>query len=96
MRYTEADGDIFALRIETKGEFLEPERHVITDEDFIGSSVQINYLVHADQLKRENHIGEIIVRSPYQELTYHVLASRGARIHIDVTQRRKKAQNLHL
>ena len=66
------------LEIETKGEFLEPERHVITDEDFIGSSVQINYLVRADQLKRENHIGEIIVRSPYQELTYHVLASRGS------------------
>lgn len=78
------------LEIETKGEFLEPERHVITDEDFIGSSVQINYLVHADQLKRENHIGEIIVRSPYQELTYHVLASRGARIHIDVHREEKR------
>ena len=78
------------LEIETKGEFLEPERHVITDEDFIGSSVQINYLVRADQLKRENHIGEIIVRSPYQELTYHVLASRGARIHIDVHREEKR------
>ena len=63
---------------------------MITDEDFIGSSVQINYLVHADQLKRENHIGEIIVRSPYQELTYHVLASRGARIHIDVHREEKR------
>lgn len=84
------------LEIETKGEFLEPERHVITDEDFIGSSVQINYLVRADQLKRENHIGEIIVRSPYRELTYHVLASRGARIHIDVHREEKKGTNLHL
>ena len=90
MRYTEARWGHLRLEIETKGEFLEPERHVITDEDFIGSSVQINYLVHADQLKRENHIGEIIVRSPYQELTYHVLASRGARIHIDVHREEKR------
>ena len=53
MRYTEADGDIFALRSRQRGSSSEPERHVITDEDFIGSSVQINYLVHADQLKKE-------------------------------------------
>ena len=78
------------LEIETKGEFLEPERHVITDEDFIGSSVQISYLIHADKLKKENHTGEIIVRSPYQELKYHVLASGGSRIHIDMQRQEKK------
>ena len=78
------------LEIETRGEFLESERHVITDEDFIGSSVQIRYLVHADKLKKDNYIGEIIVRSPYQELKYHVLASKASRIHIDVHREEKK------
>ena len=78
------------LEIETRGEFLEPQRHVVTDEDFIGSSVQIDYLVHADKLEKENHIGEVIVRSPYQELRYHVLASRSSRIHIDVNREEKR------
>ena len=78
------------LEIEVKGEFLEPERHVITDEEFIGSSVQISYLVHADKLKKDNHMGEIIVRSPYQELEYHVVASQGSRIHIDVHREEKR------
>lgn len=78
------------LEIETKGEFLETERRVITDEDFIGSTVQINYLLHADKLQKENHVGEIIVKSPYQQLKYHVLASKGARIHIDVHREEKR------
>lgn len=78
------------LEIEARGEFLEPERHVLTDEDFIGSSVQINYLVHAEKLQKDNHIGTIIVKSPYQKLEYHVLASKGARIHIDVHREEKR------
>ena len=45
------------LDIEAKGEFLEPERRVITEDDFIGSTCQIDYLVHADRLKGGNQYG---------------------------------------
>ena len=78
------------LDIEAKGEFLEPERRVITEDDFIGSTCQIDYLVHADRLKDGNQYGEIIVRSPYQELVYHVLASRGPRVRIDIRVEEKR------
>ena len=64
------------LDIESKGGFLEPERKIVTDEEFIGSCLKLNYVIHADQLKSGNQIGEIVVRSPYQELRYQVTASK--------------------
>lgn len=81
------------LEIESTADFLEPERHVITEEDFIGSSCRINYVVRTEKLKKGNQLGEIIVKSPYQELVYHVTASRGARIRIDLNteEKRRKA-----
>lgn len=81
------------LEIESTAEFLEPERHVITQEEFIGSSCRINYIVHTDKIQKGNQIGEIIVRSPYQELVYHVTASRGARIRVDlnIEEKRRRA-----
>ena len=86
-------GGHLRLQIESTADFLEPERHVITEEDFIGSSCRINYVVRTEKLKKGNQLGEIIVKSPYQELVYHVTASRGARIRIDLNteEKRRKA-----
>ena len=78
------------LDIESKGGFLEPERKVVTDEEFIGSCLKLNYVIHADQLKSGNQIGEIIVRSPYQELRYQVTASKSPQIRIDIRREEKK------
>ena len=33
--------------------------------------------MHKEKLGKGNQYGEIIVRTPYQKLVYHVLASRG-------------------
>ena len=73
-----------------QGGFLEPERKVVTDEEFIGSCLKLNYVIHADQLKSGNQIGEIIVRSPYQELRYQVTASKSPQIRIDIRREEKK------
>ena len=78
------------LDIESKGGFLEPERKIVTDEEFIGSCLKLNYVIHADQLKSGNQIGEIVVRSPYQELRYQVTASKSPQIRIDIHREEKK------
>ena len=57
------------LDVETKGDFLEVSRHVVTDEDFIGSYYQVEYVIHKERLKKGRQFGEIIVKSPYQQLT---------------------------
>lgn len=74
------------LDIEARGSFLEIERHVITDEDFIGSSYRVEYLIHREKLGDGNQFGQIIIKSPYQELVYPVLASKGAKPSVDISK----------
>ena len=63
------------LDVETRGDFLEVSRHVVTDEDFIGSYYQVEYVIHKESLKKGRQFGEIIIKSPYQQLTYQIIAS---------------------
>ncbi len=78
------------LDVEARGEFLEIARRVITDEDFIGSSYRMAYVIRRDKLGKGNQFGEIVVRSPYQELKYSVMASTGSEIQVSVSGGEKK------
>ena len=77
------------LDVETRGAFLEVERRVVTQEEFIGSTCRIEYVIHAEKLGEGNQIGQIIVKSPYQKLVYHVTASKSSQIRADVRSREK-------
>ena len=48
---------------------------MVTDEDFIGSYYQVEYVIHKEKLKKGCQFGEIIVKSPYQQLVYQITAS---------------------
>lgn len=78
------------LDVETRGDFLEVPRRVVTDEDFIGTSYRVAYIIRRDRLGRGNQFGEILVRSPYQELKYSVIVSSGSRIQVSVSGEEKK------
>lgn len=41
------------LEVEAKGDFLEVSRHVVTDEDFIGSYYQVEYVIRKEKLKKD-------------------------------------------
>ncbi len=72
------------LDVEARGDFLELSRRVVTDEDFIGSTYQVSYIVRREALNMGNRFGEIRVRSPYQELVFSVMASAGAKVSFGV------------
>ena len=78
------------LDVEATGEFLEPERKVYTEEDFIGSSLRINYVIHTDRLKKGTQLGEILVKTPYEVLVYQVRASKGPKIPLDIKKEEKR------
>ena len=59
--------------IEVNGDFLEVSKHVVTEDDFIGSACEVNYVIHRERMGRGNQYGEIIVRTPYQKLIFGVL-----------------------
>ena len=50
--------------IEVNGDFLETGKHVVTEEDFIGSTCEVEYVIHKEKLGKGNQYGEIIVRTP--------------------------------
>lgn len=64
----------------------------MTDEDFIGSYYQMEYVIHKDVLPKGRQFGEIVVRSPYQELTYRITASREPKVQlkVDVHEKQQK------
>lgn len=78
------------LEIEARGDFLEVPKYVVTDEDFIGSYYQAEYVIHKEQLTKGRQFGEIIVRSPYQELVYQITASKGSKIQLKVDLHEKQ------
>lgn len=61
--------------VEVCGDFLEAEKHVITSEDFIGSTYRLEYIVRREKLGAGRHYGRIILRSVYQTLEYEIEAS---------------------
>ena len=65
------------LDIEAVGDFIELPRQVLTDEDFIGSKFDVPYILLKDKLGKGSRYGRIIVRSPYEEKSFRVVASRG-------------------
>ena len=70
------------LEVEAKGDFLEVSRHVVTDEDFIGSYYQVEYVISKEKLKKGRQFGEITVKSPYQQLTYQITASMESKVQL--------------
>ena len=72
------------LEIEAYGDFLEIPKKVVTDEDFIGSYYEVDYLISCDKLGAGNQFGKIVVKSPYQQLTYEILVSRTPEVEINV------------
>ena len=80
------------LDVEAVGEFLEVPRKVVTDEDFIGSHYEVEYLVHKEKLRQGNQFGKIIVKSPYQEITYTVVASTSGKLDVDIRLTREKSK----
>ncbi len=78
------------LDVEIRGAFLEVERRVVTEEEFIGSSYRVEYVLHKELLGDGNQFGQIILRSPYQELVYPVIASKGMKPSINIGAMEKK------
>lgn len=72
------------LDIETRGAFLEVPKKVVTDDDFIGSHYEVEYLIRKEKLGEGNQFGQIVVKSPYQELVYQVLATKSPRVEVNV------------
>lgn len=84
------------LLVETEGDFLEETKKIITEEDFIGSTYGVEYLIRPEKLGHGRHYGRILIKSPYEILVYEVLASRESEAQVNIRIQEKKQKFLLL
>ena len=78
LRITRSGWGHLRLEIEAAGDFISLEKRVLTDEDFIGSTCILNFVIHAGRLGNGNNFGRISISSPYEKKETAVIASRRA------------------
>ncbi len=99
LRITRSGWGCLRLEADAEGDFITLEKHVITDEDFIGSACTLNYVIRADKIGNGRHFGRIRIRTPYDTLYFEVEASRkssasfgngGGTIDFRMTERKRR------
>ncbi len=66
------------LEVECQGDFLEVPRRTITQEDFIGSTYALEYIIRQEVLGQGRHQGQILVKGPYETLRFTVTATKNS------------------
>ena len=91
LRLTKNTWGCLSLHVEVEGDFLEVPKKHITEEDFVGSVCDLDYVVHAEKVNGTRRYGRITLRSAYQTLVFKVTASRGGEVRIDLKTAAKKS-----
>ncbi len=60
------------IKIKAEGRFLKIMRPEITTEDFVGNTLEVEYLVRPEYLHGGRNYGAIQFITPYEELTYEI------------------------
>jgi hypothetical protein len=65
------------VRVTSDAAFLVPEKQRLTEEDFIGSSLEIAYVIREEELHAGKNYGRLSIKLPGQTICFAVCASRG-------------------
>lgn len=82
------------LEIETQGDFIQVQKRTVAEDEFIGSSYHLEYVILHQMLGRGKKHGSIIIRSPYETITYHITASRNPNLSVNMNTFEKKKKAL--
>ncbi len=82
------------LEVETKGEFIETLKKTISEEEFIGSIYQLQFVIHYDKLGKGKNFGSIVIKSPYEALEYQITVSKNSRLPVNIhaVEKQKRAK----
>ena len=83
LRLTKNTWGFLNFRVDVSGDFLEVPKKQITDQDFVGSICDLEYVVHADAVGDRKRRGRITLSSASQTLTFDVTASGGSERSLD-------------
>jgi hypothetical protein len=78
------------LEVEAQGDFLEVTKKIVTEEDFIGSTYGVEYIIHREALGRGRHFGKLLIRSPYETLVCQIVASKDKEVQVNMNSQEKR------
>lgn len=81
------------ISVTSDAEFLKPLKEKMTTDDFVGSSVKLEYLIEVEKLHSGRNYGKIWVSTPYQKIDYTVCVHQHTvREGRKTEQKKKKAE----
>lgn len=73
-----------SAEIEVVGDFIEVPKKRITDQDFVGTICDLEYVILYEKIGIGRHFGQIILKYPYQTLVFEITVSRNPAIRVDM------------
>ena len=83
----------FQIEVETEGDFIEVQKKTISENDFIGSMYQLEFLILGEKLGKGRKFGSILIKSPYETLEYQITVSKNSPLAVQMSafEKRKRA-----
>lgn len=83
-----------ALEIIAQGEWLQPVKQRITEEDFVGNYAAAEYFILPEKLHGGNNFGKLVLQTPFQreEVELCVVGARTGREQMVRTMQRRQAE----
>lgn len=78
------------LDVEVIGDFVQVDKRMITEEDFIGSAFHLEYRIEAGSLGKGKKFGKIRIKDAYEVMDYDITASKNSKIQVDIDIYEKK------
>jgi hypothetical protein len=73
-----------SAEIEVEGDFIEIPKKRITDQDFVGTICDLEYVILYEKIGSGRRYGQITLKYPYQNLTFEIVASRNPAVRVDM------------
>lgn len=85
------------LTVSGDAAFLEPEKELITSDDFNGDHLQFRYRIHPERMHAGKNYGRLTFKNPMQQELYEITAVKQTVLDLEREDRRRiKRENLSL
>ncbi len=85
-----------ALNVECEGDFLELEKEILTEEDFLGNYARFPFYVDEARLKKGENRGKLVFYNSFTSFEVEVIVKNGTKPAVDTLSRNRKRMMLEI
>lgn len=75
IHFTKNTWGFMPVKVRVDGSFIQIARDNFSTDDFVGNLFDFSYIIHPDKIHAGNNYGKIVFETPYESLTYEVMAA---------------------